>query len=97
VWQAEHYIGAVRDHGLTLACIREGRVAGQARGYDDLSPETLGRFEGAHVGALEPESLLRAALAAAVRALLREGAEAGLPQVDAVTDRIADLRDWSTE
>lgn len=98
VWQAEHYIGAVRDHALTLACIREGRVAVQARGYDDLSPETLGRFAGAHVGALEPESVLGAALAAAVRALLREGVEAGLPHVEAVADRIAGLApDWPTE
>jgi hypothetical protein len=91
VWQAEHYIGAVRDHALTLACIREGRQAVQARGYDDLSAETLVRFEGTHIGALEPDGVLRAALAAAVRALLREGVEAGLPYVDAVADRIADL------
>jgi hypothetical protein len=91
VWQAEHYIGAVRDHALTLACIREGRQAVQARGYDDLSAETLLRFEGTHVGAVQPDGLLRAALAAAVRALLREGVDAGLPHVDAVMDRIGDL------
>src|SRR5256885_5775661 len=54
VWQAEHYVGAVRDHGLSLACLREGLPAGQARGYDDLSPETLARFEYGHVGAAQP-------------------------------------------
>ena len=75
LWQAEHYVGAVRDHALALACLREGLPAVQARGYDDLSAETLARFEDTHVGALEPEAL-RAALAAAVVALLREG-EAG--------------------
>ena len=32
VWQAEHYVGAVRDHALSLACLREGRPAVQARG-----------------------------------------------------------------
>jgi hypothetical protein len=46
-WQAEHYVGAVRDHALSLACLREGRPAAQARGYDDLSAETLARFEDA--------------------------------------------------
>ena len=34
VWQAEHYVGALRDHGLSLACLREGVPAVQARGYD---------------------------------------------------------------
>src|SRR3712207_6238788 len=36
VWQAEHYVGAVRDHALALACLRHGLPAVQARGYDDL-------------------------------------------------------------
>src|SRR5687767_15349916 len=26
VWQAEHYVGAVRDHAVSLACLREGLV-----------------------------------------------------------------------
>jgi hypothetical protein len=91
VWQAEHYVGAVRDHALSLACVREGVPAVQARGYDDLSAETLARFEHAHVSALEPESL-RAALAASVRALMREGTEARLPHADIVAERLAELR-----
>ena len=53
LWQAEHYVGAVRDHALSLACLREGVQAVQARGYDDLSAETLARLDGAHVGAIE--------------------------------------------
>src|SRR6266699_3836572 len=36
VWQAEHYVDAVRDHALSLACLYQGLVAVQARGYDDL-------------------------------------------------------------
>ena len=28
VWQAEHYVGAVRDHALALACLREGAPGG---------------------------------------------------------------------
>ena len=91
VWQAEHYVGAVRDHALSLACLREGLVAVQARGYDDLSADTLGRFENAHVGALEPGAL-RTALAASVLALMREGAEARLPHAQVVAERLAELR-----
>jgi hypothetical protein len=90
VWQAEHYVGAVRDHALSLACLRQGLPAVQARGYDDLSAETLARFEHAHVGAVEPGAL-RASLAAAVVALMREGAEARLPHADAVAQRLAEL------
>jgi hypothetical protein len=91
VWQAEHYVGAVRDHALSLACLREGLPAVQARGYDDLSAETLARFEAAHVGAVEPAAL-RAALAASVLALMRAGAEARLPHADTVAQRLAELR-----
>src|SRR5439155_2330539 len=54
VWQAEHYVGAVRDHALSLACLRQGLPAVQARGYDDLSADTLARSEAAHVGEVEP-------------------------------------------
>src|SRR6185436_11947097 len=83
VWQAEHYVGAVRDHALSLACLREGLPAVEGRSYDNLSAETLARFAETHVGTLEPETLY-AALAAAVRALLREGTEAHLPNVETV-------------
>ncbi len=62
----------------------------QARGYDDLPAETLARFEDAHVGALEPESL-RTALAASVRALLDEGAQARVPNAQVIAERLAEL------
>jgi hypothetical protein len=91
VWQAEHYVGAVRDHALSLACLHEGLLAVQARGYDDLSDETLARFEDTHVGAVGPAAL-RSALAASVIALLREGAEAQLPHAHVVAERLAELR-----
>jgi len=92
VWQAEHYVCAVRDHALTLACLREGRQAVQARGYDDLSAEALARFEDTHVGAVEPDAL-RKALAASVRVLVREGVDGRLPHADAVAQRLAELAD----
>jgi hypothetical protein len=90
LWQAEHYVGAVRDHALSLACLRRELPAVQARGYDDLPAEVLAELDGTHVGSLEPEQL-RNALSAAVRALLREGRDADLPTVDAVAQRLAGL------
>ena len=91
VWQAEHYVGGVRDHALSLACLRQGLPAVQARGYDDLSADTLARFDDAHVAAVEPD-VLRRALASSVLALMREGAEARLPHADTVAQRLAELR-----
>ena len=90
LWQAEHYVGAVRDHALSLACLRHGLPAVQARGYDDLPAETLARFEDAHVGAVEPAAL-RTALAASVLALMREGAETDLLFANVVAKRLAEL------
>ncbi|MDP9317692.1 MAG: nucleotidyltransferase domain-containing protein [Actinomycetota bacterium] len=90
VWQAEHYVGAVRNHALSLACLGQGLPPVQARGYDDLAAETLARFEDAHVGAVEPGAL-RAALAASVLALMGEGAEARLPHAHVVAERLAEL------
>ena len=90
VWQAEHYVGAVRDHALSLACLLHGLPAVQARGYDDLPAETLAGFEYVHVRAAEPGAL-RAALTASVLALMREGERARLPHADAVAGRLDDL------
>jgi hypothetical protein len=89
-WQAEHYVGAVRDHALALACFREELGAAQARSYDDLSAATLARFEGTHVGAFE-HRVLGAALGACVLALMHEGAEASVPHVGVVAERLADI------
>jgi hypothetical protein len=91
VWQAEHYIGAVRDHALSLACLRRELPAEQARGYDDLPADILASFNGTHVGSLEPE-VLRSALAAAMRSLLHEGEVANVPSVGAVAQRLAQLQ-----
>ena len=90
VWQAEHYVGAVRDRALSLACLREGRPAVQARGYDELSADTLSRLGDAHVASVEPDALRRA-LAAAVRGLLQEGTEARLDDVETVAERLGEL------
>lgn len=91
VWQAEHHVGAVRDHALALACIREGLSQAEARAYDNLSTETQARFDSTHAGSLEPRTL-RVALAASVLALTREGTEARLPNADIVAERLAELQ-----
>jgi hypothetical protein len=88
--QAEHYIAAVRDHALSLACLREGRTPFHARGYDDLSSEARRRVDGGHVGALQRDSL-RSALAVCVAALLYEGAEADVAHADVVAERLQEL------
>jgi hypothetical protein len=90
VWQAEHYIGAVRDHALALACLREGVVAVQARGYDDLSGDTRAGFEDSLIGSLET-SALQAALASSVRELQNEARTAGLPHAQLIAGRLAPL------
>lgn len=90
LWQAEHYVGAVRDHALTLACLRCGLPAAQARGYDDLPAEVLDAFALTHVRSLVPEQLGRA-LSASAHALLREGAAVKLPTVEAVAERLTGL------
>jgi hypothetical protein len=90
VWQAEHYVGAVRDHALSLACLRRDLPAIQARGYDDLPADLLDGFDETHVGSLEPERL-RSALSAAMRALLHEAREAEVPGAAAVAQRVAEL------
>ena len=91
VWQAEHYVGAVRDHALSLACLHRGLPAVQARGYDELPPETLAGFDRTHVGSVKPDAL-PGAVAASVLALLDVGGEADVPDVDVVAERLAELR-----
>src|SRR5262249_30309198 len=56
LWQAEHYVGAVRDHALALACLREGVPAVQARGDDHLAAETLPGVRDTHGPTLHAQS-----------------------------------------
>ena len=70
--------------------LRRGLPAVQARGYDELPPDTLAGFDGTCAGSVEPDAL-RAALSASVRALLHEGAEAGLAHAVVVAERLSPL------
>jgi len=75
-WQAEHWISAVRDYALALACRRRGLPEHHGRGFDDLPAEVLDAFAAALVRSLERDELFRA-LSSAVSALLSESAQAG--------------------
>jgi hypothetical protein len=75
LWQAEHWIGELRDQALALACRRHGLPVRHARGFDDLPREVLSPLVEARPRALARVELLRA-LAAGVEGLLRESGEA---------------------
>jgi hypothetical protein len=78
LWQAVYMLGAMRDHVLTLACVRHGLIAREARGVDRLPAEVLRPLEVSLVGRLE-ERQLRRALAAVTEALVREIAAVDAP------------------
>jgi hypothetical protein len=74
-WQAEYWISAVRDYGLTLACRKRGLDGWYGREFDKLPAEVVAPFNDALVRSLERDELRRA-LRNAVSALLRESDEA---------------------
>ena len=59
-WQAEYWISAVRDHTLTLACLRLGEEAVYARGIDRLPVSVTDPLSGALVRSLDEAELRRA-------------------------------------
>jgi hypothetical protein len=70
-WQAEYWIGGIREHTLALACLRLGEDAREGRGIDRLPSTVTDPLADTLVRSLgEPE--LRRALAAATRGLLGE-------------------------
>jgi predicted nucleotidyltransferase len=73
-WQAEWLISGVRDHVVTLACIRLGLEPYFARGADRLPVGVRNAVEPTLVHALDPAELRRA-LRAAAKALVAEVAE----------------------
>ena len=73
-WQAEYWIGAVRDYALSLACRSRHLPAREGRGFDDLPADVLSAFEDSFVHSLERAELLRA-LGIVVAGLVREAGE----------------------
>lgn len=70
-WQAEHWISAVRDQVIALACLRLGHTTSYAKGAHLLPHELTGPLETALVQSLD-EAELRRALEAVVVSLGRE-------------------------
>ncbi len=70
-WEAEHWISAVRDLVLSLACIRLDLPAAHAKGAHRLSPQVTEPLEDTLVATTSPDELARA-LRAVVRVLRDE-------------------------
>jgi hypothetical protein len=70
-WQAEHWISAVRDHTIALACHRLGLPTSYAKGADALPADVTDPIREAFVRSLDREELTRA-LRAATEAFLKE-------------------------
>jgi hypothetical protein len=71
LWQAEHWVSAVRDNTLALASARLGEAVSYAKGADHLPAEVTRPLRAALVASLEPAELRRA-LVAGARAFLNE-------------------------
>ncbi len=70
-WQAEYMISAVRDHVMTLACIRHGLPSAHGRGMDSLPESITRQLLGSLVRELDPHELWRA-LEVVVQGLVTE-------------------------
>ena len=70
-WPAEYWISALRDHTISLACLRHGLPSHYAKGAGRLPTAQLDALAAAVVARLDEDELLRA-LAAAVAAFLDE-------------------------
>ncbi|HTZ26890.1 MAG TPA: hypothetical protein VMC83_23055 [Streptosporangiaceae bacterium] len=70
-WQAEHWISGIRDHAITLACLRLGQPTAYAKGAHLLPGSLAAALERALVRALT-EAELRRALAAAISVVTSE-------------------------
>ncbi|HYK97185.1 MAG TPA: hypothetical protein VEU77_02215 [Candidatus Acidoferrales bacterium] len=90
-WQAEYMVSAMRDHVLSLACLRLGLPAREGRGLHQLPMDVTGPLEEALVGRVDAEPLTRA-LRVTTDALLREAQLANVEQarrIDAVVRELA--------
>ena len=70
-WEAAHWVAAVRDQTLALACLRLGLPTAYARGVDRLPPEVTAPLESSFASGIE-EVELRRGLRAVTRCLVNE-------------------------
>jgi hypothetical protein len=59
-WNAEYWISAARDYGLSIACVRLGLPAYYGKGFDDLPADVRAAFDGSLVTSFDRVELLRA-------------------------------------
>ena len=90
LWQGEYMVSGLRDHILSLACLRFGLPALQGRGMDRLPAEVTQPLQAALVQCLEAEELRRA-LRVAVQALLAETRLVNEPLATRLHEVLADL------
>jgi hypothetical protein len=69
LWNAEHWLTALRDATLSLASIRHGLAWSHARGSDDLPPSVTEPLRGALPAELTAAELARALYVATTAAL----------------------------
>jgi hypothetical protein len=89
-WRAEYWISGIRDHILTLACLRLGLPAAHAKGADELPLDITAPLREALVGGLDAAELTRA-LRATTRALLGELRETDAGVAAALEGPLAEL------
>ena len=73
LWQAEYMLSAMRDHILTLACVRLGLMPREGRGFHQLPADVTTPLEGSLVRRLTTDELVRA-FRVATHSLLIEAA-----------------------
>ncbi len=88
VWQAEYWLGELRNCALHLACLRRGLIARQGRAFDELPANVHAAFRDSFARSLEPAELLRA-LSVALAGLLHEAAQVDAEQVAETAARVA--------
>ncbi len=91
-WQAEYMIGAVRNYGMTLACLRHDLPAAHGRGMDLLRAELTAGWRGSLVRELSSEELWRC-LGVVVEALVSEIREADPDLAGRIADEVLKLAD----
>lgn len=90
LWLAEHWLHAVRDHALTLACRRLGQAIDHGKGFDALPPDMLTHYEETLARSLAPAELQRA-LGAVTELLLDEVAKIDIELHDRLAGPLREL------
>lgn len=87
-WQAAFCISSVRNAAMDLACLHRGLPARYGRGYDELPPDLLARFDASLFSDTNADDL-DPALRAAIGFLAEQGA--AIPRTENVCRDLRDL------